>query len=228
MPRLPEVGSAAVTDPFVKNVYQNKFGDREFDVAPGNEWGIKGNWETTMANSEPALASAVKSVAFMYDGENFALDLPLRELALLRVGWLRESKFVFSQRCKIGRKVGVTQEQIDAIPGWPVSDLFSPAERAVLAYTDALVLLDARVPDLIFNTVREFLGPRKLVELTHVVGIYIGFANISKAFKVEFDDRDDPIEEVPADPNFVPYVPTMDLSDAEKAEAEAKAERQKA
>ncbi|MCJ2187631.1 carboxymuconolactone decarboxylase family protein [Novosphingobium beihaiensis] len=221
MPRLPEVGSRAITNPFVKAIYHNKFGDQEFDTAPGNPFGVKGNWETTVANSQEALAIISRSISWMYDTEKFTLPQPLRELALLRLGWLVQSQFVFSQRCKIARSCGVTQDQIDAIPAWPVSDLFSPAERAVLAYTDALTVLDARVPDQLFNALKQHLTAEQIVDLTHAVNQYIGYAKMSRAFMVEFDTRPDPIIEVAAPEGFEEHMPVLDISKAEKTERES-------
>lgn len=217
MPRLPQVGSRAITNPFVKAIYQEKFGDQDFETAPGNAFGVTGDWETTVANSQEALELMVRGIAWMYDPERFTLPEPLREVALLRVGWVVQSQFVFSQRCKMARVCGVTQDQIDAIPAWAVSSLFSPADRAVLAYTDALALLDGRVPEQIFDALRAHLTSEQIVDLTHAVNQYIGFAKISRAFMVEFDTRPDPIVEVRAPEGFEEYMPTLDISGADKA-----------
>jgi len=54
---------------------------------------------------------------------------------------VRGSRFVFSQHCKAARAVGLDEARIAAIPRWQTTDVFTPAERAVLAYayTDCLV-----------------------------------------------------------------------------------------
>lgn len=222
MPRLPEVGSAAITNPFVKASYKNKFGDQEFETAPGNAWGgVRGNWETVMANSQEALETVVKSMAWVYNREKFKLPLTLRECALMRIGWVVESQFVFSQRSKIARTVGMSEEQIQAIPGWQVSDLFSPAERAVIAYVDSLILMNGRVADQIFDALKQHLTAEQIVDLTHVSNMYIGFAKQSRAFRVEFDDRDDPIVEVPTTTEQG-HLPPLDIRGAERAERESR------
>ena len=56
-----------------------------------------------------------------------------------RAGYARGSLFVFSQHCKALRAAGYSEAHIEAIPSWGSSDLFTPLERAVLAYTDDLV-----------------------------------------------------------------------------------------
>ena len=68
-----------------------------------------------------------------------------------RAGFTVGSQFVFSQHCKAMRDVGFSDEQVAAIPAWSVADCWSPVERAVLAYTDCLVLQLGRVPNSLFN-----------------------------------------------------------------------------
>ena len=46
---------------------------------------------------------------------------------------------MYSQHAGV-RALGIPEEKIAAIPHWSVADCWSPVERAVLAYTDALVL----------------------------------------------------------------------------------------
>ena len=115
-----------------------------------------------------------------------------------RHGYARGSRFVFSQHVKACREVGLTDEQIEAIPSWSVATCFSPVERAVLAYTDALVLEGGRVPDAVFETLREHLSEKAILELTYITCTYDMHATMSKALRLEFDDIDDRITEVPA------------------------------
>jgi alkylhydroperoxidase family enzyme len=66
---------------------------------------------------------------------------------------------------------GVSQEQIDALPGWQVSKTFDDRERAVLAYTDSMTR-GIRVPDPIFTEVRRHFDDREVVELTATIAGY--------------------------------------------------------
>lgn len=79
-----------------------------------------------------------------------------------------QEAFVFSQHCKAGRDVGLSEEQIQAIPAWPVATCFSPLERAVLAYTDCLVLEGGRVPEAVFQALRRELDDAAILELTYI------------------------------------------------------------
>ena len=126
----------------------------------------------------------------------------LRELGQTRAGWARGSQFVFSQHCKSCRALGMSDEMIAAIPSWSASDLFTPVQRAVLAYTDCLVLDGGRVPDALFETLREHLIDEEILELTYITAMYDMHAVISRALRLEFDDRDEPIVELAAPDGF--------------------------
>ncbi|HEU4841944.1 MAG TPA: carboxymuconolactone decarboxylase family protein, partial [Ilumatobacteraceae bacterium] len=127
------------------------------------------------------------------------VDPVLRELGQTRAGWLRGSQFVFSQHCKSCRTLGMSDEKIAAIPTWSTSDQFDDVERVVLAYTDALVAGDGRVPDELFARLRAHLSDEQVLELTYVTAMYEMHAIISRALRLEYDDRDDPIVEVPGE-----------------------------
>ena len=85
-----------------------------------------------------------------------------------------------------------------------VSDLFSPIERALLAYTDALVLGHGRVDEAVFDAMRKELDDEQILEFSYITMMYAGHAVISRALKLEFDERDDPIVEIDAPDDYVP------------------------
>jgi alkylhydroperoxidase family enzyme len=114
------------------------------------------------------------------------------------VGWARGSQFVFSQHCKACRGVGIPEEKIQAIPHWQVADCFAPVERALLAYTDALVLMGGRVADGIFAAMKKHLSEEEILEFTYITALYDLHAVTTKALKLEYDDVPERIVEVAA------------------------------
>jgi alkylhydroperoxidase family enzyme len=195
MPRLRQVPRADAT-PSVVLMYDYLFGDRDPVSEPGTDAGTPGDWWTVFALVPDVFDHAVAGFA-LYRSPARRLDPKLRELGMTRAGWTRGSQFVFSQHCKSCRSVGVREEQIDAIPSWSTADCWTPAERAVLAYTDDLVLQGGRVADATFAELRAHLSDEEILELTYITGMYEMHATISRALRLEFDDRDDPIVEVP-------------------------------
>ena len=196
MPRLRQVPRSEAGD-FVRRVYDGLFGDRDPVTQPGTETGTPGNWWTVFALVPDVLSHAVRGFQF-YRSADRKLDPRLRELGQIRAGWARGSQFVFSQHCKASRSVGITEEKIEAIPAWSCSDVFSPLERAVLAYTDALVLDGGRVPDAVFDALREHLSDEEILELTYTTCLYEMHATMSRALRLEYDDVDERVVEIAA------------------------------
>ena len=193
MPRLRQVPRSEVTDPGVLTTYNLLFGDRDPVAEPGTATGTPGDWWTVFANSPEVLRHA-NSGFVLYS--RVSVDPELRELGQTRAGWVMSSQFVYSQHCKSCRALGMSEEKIRAISCWAVSDLFTPLERAVLAYTDALALDRGRVHDEIFATLRAHLSDRQIVELTYVISLYIMHAMMTRALRLEFDDVPERMEEV--------------------------------
>ena len=77
-----------------------------------------------------------------------------------------------------------------------MSDAYTPAERAVLAWTDALVLQGGRADDGTFAALREHLSELAILELTYITCWYDLHAVMSRALRLELDDVDDPITEL--------------------------------
>ena len=200
MPRLPPVPRADA-DPLAQKLYTALFGTRDPVAEPGTETGTPGDWWTVFANSPATLKHCVQGFEY-YRSPDRKLDPKLREIGQMRAGWARGSQFVFSQHCKAARAYDVTEEQIAAIPHWPIADCFSPIERAVLAYSDAMVLMGGRVADAIFDALKASLDPEMIVELTYIVAWYDMHAVTSKALRLEFDDVPERIVEVPAPEGF--------------------------
>ena len=195
MTRLRQVPRDEAPEGIVTLMYDFIFGDRDPVAEPGLANGTPGNWWTVVAQSPELLEHCVSGFAF-YRSEARELPKELRELAQLRVGWARGSRFVFSQHCKACRDNGVEEAKIAAIDAWQVSDAYSPAERAVLAWADALVLHGGRASDATFAALRAHLSELAILELTYITAWYDLHAVMSRALRLELDDVDDRITEL--------------------------------
>lgn len=196
MPRLRQVPRAEA-DPFAQQLYQVLFGDRDPVAAPGTATGTPGNWWTVFALVPDAFKHTTEGFQF-YRSPKRKISPKLRELGQIRAGWARGSQFVFSQHCKAARDVGLTEAQIKAIPYWPIADVWSPVERAVLAYTDCLVLMGGRVPEEIFAVLKAHLSDEEILELTYITATYDMHATMSRALRLEYDDVDERVVEIAA------------------------------
>ncbi len=196
MPRLREVPRGEAEESILP-LYDALFGaDRDPVANPGTATGTPGNWWTVFALVPDCFKHAVEGFQF-YRSKNRKLNPKLRELGQARAGYARGSQFVFSQHCKALRAAGFSEEQIEAIPSWASSDLFSEVERALLSYTDDLVLSGGRVPDGTFNLLKKHLSDEEILEFTYVTCTYELHATMCRALRLEYDDVDERIVEVP-------------------------------
>lgn len=196
MPRLKQAGREA-GNPYADRIFTLLFGERDPIAEPGTATGTPGNWWTVFNIVPDAFKHTTEGFQF-YRSPERKLDAKLRELGQTRAGYTVGSQFVFSQHCKASRDAGLTEHQVSAIPHWAVADCFSEIERAVLAYTDALVLQRGRVPDGVFAVLKAHLSDEEILELTYITCTYMMHAVMSRALRLEYDDVDDRIVEVPA------------------------------
>lgn len=196
MPRLRQVPRDQA-DPSVLPLYDAVFGpDRDPVSQPGTATGTPGNWWTVFALVPDALHHMVQGFQF-YRSKKRKLSPRLRELGQARAGYTRGSQFVFSQHCKALRAAGFTEAQIEAIPHWSATSLFSDVERAVLAYTDDLVLSGGRVADGTFAALKSHLSDEEIIEFTYITCTYEMHATMTRALRLEFDDVPERLVEVP-------------------------------
>ena len=150
------------------------------------------------ANSPDVMEHACRGFA-LYASPDRKLGPKLRELGQTRAGYVIGSQFVFSQHCKACRAYGFSEEKIEALKAWQIADVFTPLERALLAYTDALVLGFGRVDDAVFEAIRAGgLDDEAILEFTYITMMYCMHAVISRALRLEYDNRDDPVTEIAA------------------------------
>lgn len=202
MPRLRLVSRAETRDPLVLFMYDRKFPGRDPATDPGQTAsGAPGNYEAVLAHSPDVLGHAVRGFYLKQTG---ARKLPLKfmELAITRVGWTCSCRWMFSEHSKILRGLACPEPAIAAIPAWQTSDLFDPAERAVLAYADCLALDHGRTPDALFATLAGHFNEEQLVELTYIISMFVMNAGMIRALRLEHDDGDDPVREMPSPPDY--------------------------
>jgi alkylhydroperoxidase family enzyme len=113
----------------------------------------------------------------------------LREIAIVRIAQTVKYAYALQQHVPaIAVPDGVSLEECEALKDWRATKLFSEAERAALAYIDAIVAAP-EVPDGVFNAVRKHYGEREVVELTVLAGTYIMHNRVTTALRIDLEPR---------------------------------------
>ena len=119
--------------------------------------------------------------AIRHKGE---LDPVVRELAITRTGILCEAPYEIVAHKRIGKNVGVSDEQNAALEDWKPATCFNEVQRAALAFADEVVKL-RRPTDATFNAIRSKLTPGALVELQLSIGFYIMTSKFLETFQID-------------------------------------------
>ena len=112
------------------------------------------------------------------------LDPVVRELAITRTGILCEAPYEVVAHKRIGKGVGVTDEQNAALENGQSAACFNDLQRAALAFTDEIVKL-RRPTDATFKAIAAKLTPAALVELQLSVGFYIMTSKFLETFGID-------------------------------------------
>ncbi|PND54110.1 carboxymuconolactone decarboxylase [Mycobacterium sp. ENV421] len=88
-----------------------------------------------VALHQPRVAVALHGLleALLFRG---SLDARLRELIIMRIGWITGSEYEWTQHLRIATLLGVSEHDLLAVRDWQNSEHLGPVERAVLAATD--------------------------------------------------------------------------------------------
>jgi 4-carboxymuconolactone decarboxylase len=69
----------------------------------------------------------------------------------------------------VGRKQGITEQQLLDLPDFETSSAFSELEKLVLHYAVAMTHTPVEVADELFADLQKHFNPQQLVELTSVI-----------------------------------------------------------
>jgi alkylhydroperoxidase family enzyme len=119
--------------------------------------------------------------AIRFKGE---LDPVVRELAITRTGILCEAPYEVVAHKRIGKGVGVTDEQNSALENWKPATCFNDVQRAALAFTDEVVTMRSPT-DATFDAVAAKLTPAAMIELQLSIGFYIMTSKFLETFAVD-------------------------------------------
>ncbi|KBZ63833.1 carboxymuconolactone decarboxylase family protein [Mycobacterium colombiense] len=117
------------------------------------------------------------------------LDSRLRELVIMRIGWLTACDYEWTQHWRVASRLGVPADDLLGVRDWPNHAGFGPTERAVLAATDDVVRDGSVSAESWSACEREFQGDTTvLVELVTVIGAWRMVASILQSLEVPLEE----------------------------------------
>ena len=111
------------------------------------------------------------------------LDPRLRELAILRVGWLCGAPYEFGEHVVVAHRIGLTDGEIERVAAGSAAEGWTTRERAVLRAVEELHA-DAMIADGTWAELARHFDDRQLVELPMLVGHYHMTAFVQNALRI--------------------------------------------
>jgi AhpD family alkylhydroperoxidase len=112
------------------------------------------------------------------------LELALLELVRLRASQINGCAYCVDMHTKDARAAGETEQRLYAVSVWEEAPFFTERERAALAWTEGVTRVgDSRVPDALYESVREYFGEKELVDLTLAIVAINGWNRLAVSFR---------------------------------------------
>ena len=103
---------------------------------------------------------------------NSGLPARLIDLVKMRASQINGCAYCLDMHSKDARKLGETEQRLYLLNGWHESPVYTPAERAALAWTDALTRVsETHAPDADYEGLRKHFSEKEIVDLTYLIGM---------------------------------------------------------
>lgn len=120
--------------------------------------------------------------------EHNTLEFRLRELMIMRIGWVTGSGYEWTQHWHIAVKGGIPAEDVLAVRDWRNSARLTAADRAILAATDAC-LEGGSISDAAWAEVaRHIPDPAQQVEFVVAMGNWLAFSMLFRNLRIPLAD----------------------------------------
>ena len=113
------------------------------------------------------------------------IEHALLELVKLRASQINGCAFCIAMHTTDAVASGERHERLHLLNAWEETDLYTPRERAALAWTEALTRVsETHAPDDVYAALREHFSEREAVDLTWCIITINSWNRLMVAFRV--------------------------------------------
>ncbi len=112
------------------------------------------------------------------------LEHNLLELVKTRASQINGCAFCIDMHVRDARAAGETEQRLQLLAAWRETELFTPRERAALAWTETLTNLDWREAETVFDFVRQYFTDEEMANLALSIGVINIWNRLNIAFGV--------------------------------------------
>ncbi len=136
----------------------------------------------------PKLAKVINDLLLMLLFDGNRLPDRLRELLIMRIGWVTGSNYEWTQHWQIAQDYGLSADEVLAVKNWREADCFTAADRAVLAATDE-TLADGCISAKTFADCAQVLDTEEeLLELNGAIGAWRLISQLARSVEIQLED----------------------------------------
>ena len=136
-----------------------------------------------LADAAPAAINALRALSAYV--KSSGLEDSLMRLVEIRASQINGCANCLHMHTADARKAGESEERIYLLSAWHESNLYTPRERAALAWTEALTLLpQTHAPDAAYEQAAAQFSPTELVDLSLLIGAINTWNRLAVGFRV--------------------------------------------
>ncbi|MDY6828155.1 MAG: carboxymuconolactone decarboxylase family protein [Pseudomonadota bacterium] len=136
----------------------------------------------------PSLAKNVGTLLMGLLFEGNTLDARLRELIIMRIGWVTGSDYEWTQHWRVALMFEISEAEILAVQQWRESDLLTAADKAVLQATDDVLELGAIATSTWQQVEGHLETHAERVELVMAIGNWRLFSQLLLSLQIPLEE----------------------------------------
>lgn len=155
------------------------------------QWGTVSNFSQILGHSPSALQGWMfPNVAIRLD--NVKTDpeyVKIQQLLIIKTSWLNQSAYCLSHNVDLGKGMGLSDEQIEAVKSgdYVNSPLFDARQKAAIRWAEVVTTMKAKDDDEAFQNMKKHFSERQIVELTVFCGMWNYSNRMCEALHIDLE-----------------------------------------
>src|SRR5262245_17062571 len=162
------------------------------------QWGRISNFSQVLAHQPAALQGwMLPNDAIRLSNVKADPDyVKIQQLVIIKTSALNRSAYCMSHNVPLGRKIGLSAEQIAAAQGsdYMTSPALDARQKAAIRWAEAVTNMTARDDEAAFQAMRKHFSEQQIVELTVFCGMWNYSNRLCEALHVDLERPDKRIE----------------------------------
>jgi alkylhydroperoxidase family enzyme len=136
----------------------------------------------------PKLAKVINDLLMMLLAGDNRLAPRVRELLIMRIGWVTGCDYEWTQHWRIAGQFGLSEAELVAVKDWRNADCFDETDLAVLAATDETLVDGCISPETWAACARTLATEEELLELNAAIGAWRLVSQLARSVDIQLEE----------------------------------------